>query len=110
MDKLTEETANKIFDLFINKRKDRNITVVSILKQYATKVSREKWINKIPDINGLYWLYGKLWSDESPKLYIVKVLKVSNGYMWECRGNFLSPSDIEGKFYTSKLNEPELPI
>ncbi len=72
-------------------------------------MNKVKWINKIPDIDGKYWLYAKIWGDEEPHLYIIKVMKVSNGYIWECRGAFLYPNDIEGKCYTTELLPPELP-
>ncbi len=42
MDKTTQDTANKIFDLFVNKRKDRKVTVISVLNEYAQQVRSKK--------------------------------------------------------------------
>jgi len=73
-------------------------------------MTKTEWIRKIPDINGLYWVYGKIWGDESPEFHIIKVMKVSNGVLWEYRGSFLFPSDIKGEIYVTELFPPELPV
>jgi len=71
-----------------------------------------KWIktNKLPNIEGRFWLYGKVWEDEKPKLYIIKIIKIANGFLYECRGQFLFENEIEGEFYITELFEPKLPI
>ena len=67
------------------------------------------WIKIFPEEEGLYWLYARVWSDEKPKLYPAEVLKISNGFLYTCKGQFLFEDDIEGDFYFRKMELPELP-
>ena len=73
---------------------------------------KTKWIKitTLPLVKGRFWLYGKVWGDEAPDLYIIEVMKVSNGFMHTLKGSYLFDNDIEGECYITKLHDPELPV
>ena len=66
-------------------------------------------LNKLPNEEGRFWLHGRVWGDEKPKLHIMQSVKIANGYMQSLRGSMLFDSDIEGEFFITPLHDPELP-
>jgi len=71
-----------------------------------------EWSNKTPTTGGLYWFYGELYRPLSqrpePKLELVEVSKISNGYMYVANGQFVSEQEgMQGLW--QKANLPELP-
>jgi hypothetical protein len=67
-----------------------------------------EWTSEWPTEAGEYWLYGRVWSDEEPKLYYVEVRKGANCIMCVCHGNFLYNSDCEDGQW-QKITLPDLP-
>ena len=70
-----------------------------------------KWIKTktFPNIEGRFWLYGRVWGDKKPQLYILESLKISNGFLYSAKGSYLWENEIEGVFYIMELFDPELP-
>lgn len=66
-------------------------------------------MNMLPNIEGRFWLYGCVWGDDKPKLYIIEAMKVSNGFLHSLKGDFLFDADIAGFFFITELRDPKLP-
>ncbi len=69
------------------------------------------WVKftQLPAKSGRYWLYGKIWGDTRPELYIIDIVKIASGYLHTCRGSGLFKTDVEGDFFITPLHDPELP-
>jgi len=73
-----------------------------------------KWKRKFPKKAGFYWFYGvrfgntELSKNNKPKLMLVKVRKIRNGFMYIADGHFMYESE-EKDYYFQKVEMPELP-
>ena len=70
----------------------------------------DKWTTEWPETEGWYWFYGWPWGGKippEPRLGIVEVVKISNGYSCVYQGSFIYKSRAVGFWHP--LDAPCLP-
>lgn len=73
-----------------------------------------KWTKKFPNKEGLYWFYGYRYGKIScgqpceKEFHLVKVRKISNGFMTTTEGQFMEESEVEEALFC-KTEYPEIP-